>query len=81
MTRKYSCALSKNTSWPVHRNFWQGDKRKWQISHEGENGPKGLSVEGDLPESFASIRRELDEAQYGEGDDADVDYIFEVLST
>jgi len=28
-----------------------------------EDGPKGLAAEGDLPECFASIRREMEEAQ------------------
>jgi hypothetical protein len=52
---------------------------KWWISHGGEDGPKGLSTDGTLPECFASIRSELEEAQRAEGgDDANVDYIFEI---
>jgi len=43
--------------------FWSGGIRIWSISHEGENGPKGLSADGDLPESFSSIRVEMEEAQ------------------
>ena len=59
--------------------FWSGGRRKWWISHQGENGPKGLSTDGDLPECFASIRREMEEAQRAQGgDDANVDYIFEI---
>lgn len=59
--------------------LWRGGKRAWWISHEGEDGPKGLSVEGDPPECFASIRREMEEAQRAEGgDDAGVDYIFDI---
>jgi hypothetical protein len=59
--------------------LWRGGKRAWWISHEGESGPKGLSLEGDLPECFASIRREMEEAQRAEGgDDAGVDYIFDI---
>ena len=38
--------------------LWRGGKRKSWISHEGEDGPKGLAAEGDLPDCFASIRRE-----------------------
>src|SRR5258706_720309 len=57
--------------------FWGGGKRKWRIAHLGEDGPKGLSVEGDLPECFASIRREMEEAQRAAGGEAAcVDYIF-----
>ena len=59
--------------------LWRGGKRKWWISHEGEAGPKGLAAEGDLPECFASIRREMEEAQRAAGGDAaGVDYIFEI---
>ena len=50
--------------------LWRGGKRKWWISHEGEDGPKGLAAEGDLPECFASIRRETEEAQCAAGGDA-----------
>jgi hypothetical protein len=56
--------------------FWSGGVRIWWISHEGENGPKGLSIDGDLPESFSSIRIEMEEAQ--RTDDAGVDYLFEI---
>jgi hypothetical protein len=59
--------------------LWGGGKRKWGIAHLGEDGPKGLSVEGDLPECFASIRREMEEAQRAAGGDAaGVDHIFEI---
>ena len=43
--------------------LWSSGQRKWSISHEGEDGPKGLSTEGALPDCFASIRGELEEAQ------------------
>jgi hypothetical protein len=59
--------------------FWSAGRRVWWISHEGEDGPKGLATDGDLPECFASVRRELEEAQRNDGgDDADVDHIFEI---
>lgn len=59
--------------------MWRGGERKWRISHEGEDGPKGLSTDGDLPECLASIRSEMEEAQRAEGgDDAEVDYMFEI---
>ena len=59
--------------------LWVGGKRKWGIAHLGEDGPKGLSVEGELPECFASIRREMEEAQRAAGGDAaGVDHIFEI---
>jgi len=59
--------------------FWGGGQRKWRIAHLGEDGPKGLSVEGDVPECFASIKREMEEAQRAAGGDAaGVDHIFEI---
>jgi len=59
--------------------FWSGGKKQWRLSHEGENGPKGLSVEGRVPEVFPAIRKELEDMQIAEGgDNADVDYIFEI---
>jgi hypothetical protein len=59
--------------------MWSGGKRKWWLSHEGENGPKGLAIDGDLPGSFPEIRKQMEESQRAEGgDEADVDYIFEI---
>jgi len=59
--------------------LWSGGRRKWWISHEGENGPKGLSVGGDLPEAFPAVRKEMEELQLAEGGvTAGVDYIFEI---
>ena len=59
--------------------MWSQGKRKWWLSHEGEDGPKGLDTDGDLPESFTAIRKEMEKAQLAAGgDDADVDYIFEI---
>jgi hypothetical protein len=59
--------------------LWVGGHRRWRVSHEGEDGPKGLDTEGELPECFASIRDEMEGAQRAEGrDGADVDLIFEI---
>ncbi len=59
--------------------LWSAGKRKWWISHEGENGPKGIETDGDLPESFAPARKAMEEKQRIEGgDNAGVDYIFEI---
>lgn len=59
--------------------MWSGGKRKWWLSHEGENGPRGLSAEGELPETFPAIRGEMEQLQAAEGgDEAGVDYIFEI---
>jgi hypothetical protein len=58
---------------------WIGGDRKWWVSHEGEDGPKGLETEGELPQCFASIRQNMEDAQRAEGgEEAGVDYIFEI---
>jgi hypothetical protein len=59
--------------------FWSKGKRHWRLSHEGEDGPRGLDVEGDPPENYAVIRKEMEALQLAEGgDDAGVDYLFEI---
>jgi len=59
--------------------LWSGGKRKWFLSHEGENGPKGLTAIGNLPETLAPIQEEMQRLQLAEGgDEAGVDYIFEI---
>lgn len=59
--------------------LWSGGKRKWRISHEGENGPKGLDTDGELPQTLSTIRQEMEAMQKAEGGDAaEVDYIFEI---
>lgn len=59
--------------------FWSGGTRKWWISHQGDKGPRGLSTDGRLPESFSSIRSEMETAQRADGgDESDVDYFFEI---
>lgn len=59
--------------------FWSQGRRRWWISHEGENGPQGLETLGDPPECFESIREEMERAQRADGgDEADVDHLFEI---
>jgi hypothetical protein len=59
--------------------LWSRGVRRWWISHQGEDGPKGLSIDGEPPSSFPSIREEMEQVQAHEGgDETDVDYIFEI---
>ncbi len=59
--------------------LWSGGKRTWWMSHEGVNRPKGLSVDGELPAPFPAVRKAMEELQLAEGgDDAGVDYIFDI---
>lgn len=59
--------------------LWLDGSRKWWISHEGEDGPKGLDSAGELPENFPQIKAEMEAEQEKEGGvEADVDYLFEI---
>jgi hypothetical protein len=59
--------------------MWSYGKCQWRVSHEGENGPKGLSTDGVLPDSFPAIRNDMEKAQLAAGgDEAGVDYIFDI---
>jgi hypothetical protein len=61
---------------------WSHGKRQWRISHEGENGPKGIDVDGLLPDCYPKIRVGMEQKQAAEGgDEADVDYIFDIPLT
>ena len=58
---------------------WSKGKRQWWISHEGDNGPKGLDADGHPPESYPAIRKEMEATQRAKGgDNAGVDYMFEI---
>jgi hypothetical protein len=60
-------------------NFWSKGKSQLRLSHEGENGPKGLDIDGNPPESLTTIRKEMEALQLAEGGDkAGVDYLFEI---
>ena len=62
--------------------MWSNGKRKWWLSHEGEDGPSGIASEGELPQSFPAIRENLEQAQLAAGGaDADVDYMFDIPLT
>jgi len=59
--------------------LWTGGRRKWWLSHEGEDGPKGLAIDGDLPDAFPAIRSEMEKLQLENGgDNADVDDLCEI---
>lgn len=59
--------------------LWSGGRRRWRLAHKGENGPKGLDFEGELPDCFQKVREQMESNQAAEGgDQAKVDYIFEI---
>ena len=58
---------------------WENGTRRWLVTHEGENGPVGISEEGTLPPEYAPIRdRLLAEQESNGGANADVDYLFDI---
>jgi hypothetical protein len=72
------CAIEEHVM-ASSSELWSRGGRKWWLSHEGENGPKGFSGGGEFPEAFPAIRKEMVEAQRDAGgDQADVDYLFEI---
>ncbi len=59
--------------------YWSEGSQKWRISHEGDDGPKGLDVSGDPPAVFPQIKEEMETKQVEEGgEQAEIDYIFEI---
>jgi hypothetical protein len=60
--------------------FWSGGTRTWWISHEAENGPNALDIDGDLPECFPAVRAEMETAQRAQREDDPLraDYLFDI---
>lgn len=59
--------------------LWRGGACLWKVVHESDNGIYHLEAEGEPPAEFEFLRAEYVAMQDAEGgEDADVDYIFEV---
>jgi hypothetical protein len=58
--------------------LWASGRRQWGVSHQGDNGPKGLEITGSPPESLKTIRVQIEQLQRAGGDDEEVDYIFDI---
>jgi hypothetical protein len=59
--------------------LWRGGACVWKVVHESEHGIYHLATEGKPPAEFDSVRAEYVAKQDAEGgEDAEVDYIFEV---
>jgi hypothetical protein len=58
---------------------WRDGGRLWTVRHDGQNGTSDLGSEGVLPVEFGGIRDTLlIKHQQRSGDDAEVDYVFEI---
>lgn len=53
-------------------------QRVWSVMHDAQKGIDHLEAEGEMPAGFEQIRRELLAQQDAEGNDGDVDYIFDI---
>lgn len=73
-------------AWQVHEGImvsaaycYDRGKQQWALLHNSENGVTDLSVWGELPTAFESVRERLAKEQENNGgDDADVDYFFDI---
>ena len=57
---------------------WSEGQEIWRVQHEAEKGITDLQVSGAPPAELEDIRQRAFIRQMVEGDDADVDYIFDV---
>jgi hypothetical protein len=59
--------------------FYKNGHRVWSVTHESGKGIYDLSIDGDLPGSFAGVRDQLSKRQdNAAGDKPRVDYIFDI---
>ena len=79
MTSEIILALVEEHVMASSSELWSQGRRRWWISHQGENGPVGLATDGHLPHSFPTIRETLEQEQEeAGGKDADVDHLFDI---
>jgi hypothetical protein len=58
---------------------WSNGKQNWRVSHDGQDETRlDLKVEGEPPAEFERIRKKLFAEQEAAGDDADVDYVYDL---
>src|SRR6266487_5963075 len=58
---------------------WRGGQRTWRATHDPQRGIDHLEVEGEMPAAFDALRRDLLDQQHSAGgNEAEVDYVFEI---
>ena len=58
---------------------WRGGRRLWSVTYEGEARPGDVVAEGDLPVTFAGLRRDLTaKSQAEDAGDLLLDPLFEI---
>ncbi|HEX3886624.1 MAG TPA: hypothetical protein VHW05_03930 [Phenylobacterium sp.] len=71
-----SCQVEEHVMVSIARGFRDG-LQTWSVVHEPERGIDSLVVEGTPPPELADIEQRLRAEQDAEGEDADVDFMFD----
>jgi hypothetical protein len=71
-----SCQVEEHVMVSIARGFRDGSET-WSAAHDPEKGFTNLVVEGSPPAEVAGIRLRLHEAQEAEGEDPEVDLMFD----
>jgi len=58
---------------------WGKGRKAWSIQHQGDDDPLHLKTTGKLPNDIAALKDAALEKQRREGDDAEGDYLFEMV--
>lgn len=59
--------------------YWRNGSRVWNVEHDAQKGMYHLEAEGQLPPKFENIWRDCLAEQDAEGgEDAEVDFVFEI---
>jgi len=73
-----ACALEEHVMASGASGYRDGEER-WSIMHDSERGLSHLNISGDPPKAAGAIHKRAEAKQAAEGgDDAEVDYLFEV---
>jgi hypothetical protein len=71
-------AVEEHVMYSTAAGYRDGE-RKWSVAHDAQKGITHLEADGELPDAFAAIRAAMLAEQEGAGgENADVDYLFDV---
>ncbi|HLZ73987.1 hypothetical protein [Phenylobacterium sp.] len=71
-----ACQVEEHVMVSVARGFHDGAET-WSATHNPEHGFTNLAVEGSPPAELAGIRQDLHQKQEAEGEDPEVDWMFD----
>jgi hypothetical protein len=79
--RIIACAIEEHVMFSSAEE-WREGKQVWRAQHQGDDGIINLETSGTLPASFQAMENDFRARQTAEGgDDAGVDYYFEIPLT